>query len=82
MSKDFGYMSDKDWDEVARRFRLSPRERHVLTEVLAGRRIAEMEKSLNLPPDIVLSHLHSLYRKVGAKDRVDLAMRVMGAIAR
>jgi DNA-binding CsgD family transcriptional regulator len=41
-----------------------------------------MEKTLHLPSEAVLSHLNRLYRKVGAKDRVDLVMRTMGALAR
>ena len=75
-------MSEQDWEDIARRFRLSPRERQVLQHALAGRRIAEMEKSVRLPQEEVLAVLRSLFRKVGAKDRLDLAMRVMGASAR
>jgi DNA-binding CsgD family transcriptional regulator len=82
MSKDFGHISDRDWDAIAQRFRLTPRERQVLREALAGRKIAEMEKTLNQSHETVLAHLNSLYRKTGASDRVDLAMRVMGAVAR
>jgi DNA-binding NarL/FixJ family response regulator len=59
----------------------------VLTEIekqvarLAADGCADVEiaDQLDLPPAIVAAHLSSVFRKLGAQDRADLAKRLTGA---
>jgi DNA-binding CsgD family transcriptional regulator len=80
MEKDFAFMSDRDWSSITARFRLSPRECETLQLILAGRTSEELEKKLQLSRPAVKKVLMRLYRKVGARDRIDLALRVTRGI--
>ena len=48
---------------------LRPRERQVLESLLDGRTNREIAGNLNLGEETVKTHLRSLYRKLGARDR-------------
>jgi DNA-binding CsgD family transcriptional regulator len=48
---------------------LRPRERQVLESLLDGRTNREIAQELNLGEETVKTHLRSLYRKLGARDR-------------
>ena len=76
MEKDFGFMTTQDWRDVVVRFRLTPREVQLLQQILAGRTAEELERVMELSNAALQKHLLQLYRKVGAQDRIDLALRV------
>lgn len=51
---------------------LSPRERDVLAQVLAGKDIRNIASSLVISPGTVKAHLHRIYRKADVSRREDL----------
>lgn len=52
---------------------LSPRERQIARCVLEGKSNAVIEKELFIGRRTVESHLYSIYRKTGVKNRLQLA---------
>ena len=53
---------------------LSPREREVIHYVALGLRNAEVAKTLALSEQTVKTHLNSIFRKLGIRDRVELTL--------
>ncbi len=51
---------------------LSPRERDVLEQMLAGKDIRNIASALVISPGTVKAHLHRIYRKAGVSRREDL----------
>jgi two-component system, NarL family, response regulator DesR len=49
---------------------LTPRELEVLALLAAGNRTADIARQLGIAPGTVKTHLTSVYRKVGASNRV------------
>jgi RNA polymerase sigma factor (sigma-70 family) len=52
---------------------LTPREREILSHVIAGRTYAEIAHALVISEKTVSSHISNLLRKTGTANRVDLA---------
>lgn len=52
--------------------RLSPREREVLTMILAGRRLKEIAANLDISVKTVTTHRSRLLRKLGIEDNLGL----------
>lgn len=61
---------DTEWD-------LSPREMDVLALLVKGLENAEISATLFISPHTVKNHVSSIYRKSGAKNRLDL-IRILG----
>ncbi|MBI5014460.1 MAG: response regulator transcription factor [Deltaproteobacteria bacterium] len=53
---------------------LTHREDEVLRCIVEGRSSKEIAESLNVSPQTVKTHLHSIYEKLGVKNRVEAAM--------
>jgi DNA-binding CsgD family transcriptional regulator len=52
---------------------LTPREREILTRVVAGRTYGEIARELVISEKTVSSHISNLLRKTGAANRLDLS---------
>jgi len=63
------------------RRRLTRRELHVLDLVADGRSNKEITSELNIADGTLKIHLHHIYRKIGVKDRRQLAQSVRGETA-
>ena len=74
------WMSASLQTEIAARLRspemnaLSPREEEVVRCVAQGLRNAEVAKQLSISEQTVKTHLNSIFRKLGIRDRVELAL--------
>lgn len=55
---------------------LSPREREILTELVAGRRVPAIAKNLFISPHTVRNHLKSMYRKLDVSDQAALIDKI------
>ena len=53
---------------------LSPREEDVLRHVAMGLRNAEVAEKLSISEETVKTHLNRIFRKLGVRDRVELAL--------
>jgi DNA-binding NarL/FixJ family response regulator len=53
---------------------LSPREEDVLRHVAMGLRNAEIADRLSISEETVKTHLNRIFRKLGVRDRVELAL--------
>ena len=53
---------------------LSPREEEVVRYVALGLRNAEVAKELSISEQTVKTHLNSIFRKLGVRDRMELAL--------
>jgi DNA-binding NarL/FixJ family response regulator len=60
---------------------LSPREREVLGEVLAGLDNKRIAKRLCISEDTVKSHVKAIFRKLGARDRAHAVTLALGTAA-
>jgi DNA-binding CsgD family transcriptional regulator len=58
---------------------LSEREHEVAALVASGCSTKQIAEALFVSPHTVRAHLRSIYRKLGAKGRVDVARAIMGA---
>ena len=58
---------------------LTPREREILSHVVAGRTYAEIAAALVLSEKTVSSHISNMLRKTGAANRIELAHYARGA---
>jgi DNA-binding NarL/FixJ family response regulator len=56
---------------------LTPREREILTRVVAGRTYGEIARELVISEKTVSSHISNLLRKTGTSNRLDLARLAM-----
>lgn len=59
-----------------RRLRLTPRERQVISRLLAGRSNDEIGRDLGLARKTVEAHLGRLYERFGVSSRTELALRM------
>ena len=59
-------------DGDGRHKKLSPREREVMTMILAGRRLKEIAASLDISVKTVTTHRSRLLRKLGVEDNLGL----------
>ncbi len=55
---------------------LSPREKDVLSELLAGARVGAIANDLHISPSTVRSHLRSLFSKLGVSSQSELVQHV------
>jgi DNA-binding NarL/FixJ family response regulator len=59
---------------------LTPRERTILQYIVAGRTYGEIARELFISDKTVSSHVSSLLRKTGARNRIDLARLASRAV--
>jgi len=57
---------------------LSPREREILAELIAGLRVPAIAEKLFISPHTVRNHLKSMYRKLDVSDQTALIERIRG----
>jgi PAS domain S-box-containing protein len=55
---------------------LSPREREILSELVAGQRVAAIASKLFISPHTVRNHLKSMYRKLDVPNQAGLIERI------
>jgi DNA-binding NarL/FixJ family response regulator len=67
--------------DPADEFGLSPREREVLSEVLAGLDNKRIAGRLCISEDTVKSHVKAIFRKLGARDRAHAVALALGTAA-
>jgi DNA-binding CsgD family transcriptional regulator len=63
---------------VARDWKLTPRERHILPHLLDGRSNRAIATALAITPRTVESHLTSMFKKAGVESRAELVALVWG----
>ena len=66
-----------DSKEVARKLRLTERERQVLGLILAAKSNREIAKTLGIEERTVKAHVGRLMRKTGADNRIELSMQAL-----
>lgn len=72
-------INDRGWARVGRRLQLSPRQLEIVRILLEGSTIAGAARELHIRPDTVKTHLKRVYRRLGVRSRVELAVRVLSA---
>jgi DNA-binding CsgD family transcriptional regulator len=73
-ARTFGAAEPKPFDgnpQALESLGISPREREVLEEIVAGRSNKEIAARLNVSPNTVKTHVARLFEKLGAKRRTD-----------
>jgi DNA-binding CsgD family transcriptional regulator len=65
-------------DELRRRFGLSAREEEVYLLLVSGSSNQDIADRLFIAPGTVKNHIHNIYEKTGALNRVDLALLLGG----
>jgi DNA-binding NarL/FixJ family response regulator len=70
-------LTPEQWAEVADRLRLTPRELEVTVLTIEGRTRPAIARRLKLKTGTVRHHLRHLYRKLGVRDRLGLACRIL-----
>ena len=53
---------------------LSPREEEIVRYIGQGLRNAEIAKTLAISEETVKTHLTKIFRKIGVRDRIELAL--------
>jgi DNA-binding CsgD family transcriptional regulator len=61
------------WEQVQTEFALSPRDKEIIALVLAGKSNRQIEDELYLSAHTIKNYIYKLYRKLGVKNRVQLA---------
>jgi DNA-binding CsgD family transcriptional regulator len=71
----------RDWNRVEREesARLTPRQRQVLAQLMAGSSEKELAYELNVSPHTVHEHIKAIHRAFGARSRGELLARVAKA---
>jgi len=59
---------------------LSPREREILGELVAGLRVPAIASKLFISPHTVRNHLKSMYRKLDVSDQASLIERIRSLV--
>lgn len=57
--------------------KLTPRERDIVRHVARGLRNAEVAAALSISEETVKTHLNNIFRKLGLRDRVELALHAV-----
>jgi DNA-binding CsgD family transcriptional regulator len=60
---------------------LTPREREVLVQLVAGDRVASIARELEISQNTVRNHLKSIFRKLSVRSQVELLDRLKAARA-
>jgi DNA-binding NarL/FixJ family response regulator len=82
ISAEFQSPLDQDeWKEIARRLRLTPRQKDVVELILRGMRDKQIATALGLSVRTVREHLSHLFARLEARDRIGLVLRIF-ALAR
>jgi len=61
------------WERVRAEFALSPRDMEIITRVLAGKSNRQIEEELFLSGHTIKNYIYRLYKKLGVRNRVQLA---------
>ena len=57
---------------IAKFEELSPRQREIISRLVAGERVAEIARAMYLSPSTIRNHLSAIYRKFGVHSQVEL----------
>ena len=67
---------EKDWETVAREYKLTSRELEVLIVTFSGLSNPDIAKKLYISESTVKQHLSHIYRKMGVKNRYELLQKI------
>ncbi|MBL8746029.1 MAG: helix-turn-helix transcriptional regulator [Phycisphaerae bacterium] len=70
-------LTNSEWTAVGLALRLSPRELQIVQAVFDDKKEAAIADDLGISSHTVHTHLERLYRKVGARGRTTMAVRVL-----
>lgn len=70
------------WEEVAQRFKLSPREGDVVRGIMEGECEPSIARTLGISAHTVHTHVTRAYRKLAVHSRAELALRIASAFVR
>lgn len=73
------FLTSVQWKAIEECFGLSPRESQILRAAITGATEAAIGECLHISPHTVHTHMRRLYRKTGARDRIQLVLRVFEA---
>lgn len=69
-------------DTLARRWGVTPRELEIIELVLDGKTNREIQGALGISLDTVKKHIYNIYRKIGVRNRIELANQIAHTDAR
>jgi len=69
--------SDRAWQAIADRLRLSGQELKIVQGVFNGRKESAIAMDLGISAHTVHTHFERLHHKLGVADRVELVLRIM-----
>jgi DNA-binding CsgD family transcriptional regulator len=75
------FLTPAEWNFIARRLNLSPRELEIVAHVLADEKESTIALGLAISSHTVHTFLKRLYLKLGVTSRVELVMRVFAEYA-
>jgi len=70
--------SEQEWAEIIEGLSLSPRESQIIKCLFADESDKKIAMDLKIAIPTVRTHMSRLFRKLGANDRADLALHVVG----
>lgn len=68
------------WNEVARKFQISQREREIMELILQGKSNKDIEEMLFISYNTVKNHLYNLYQKLGVNSRGQMVHVMLQAL--
>lgn len=71
--------SEIEWTDLGRRFALSPRQRQIARMICLGRSNRSIGQRLGLKLDTIRMHNRELFRKLGARQRIGVVVRLVMA---
>lgn len=74
--EDMGCGKDESFTDHEEKYRLSDRETEIINLLRIGMETKEIGKKLNISESTVNSHITNIYKKSGAKNRIDLLNRM------
>ena len=72
-------LSNEDWQRVAGRLGLSPRELQLVQLIFDGKKLATIARDMSLSLGTVKTYSQRVKRKLAVSDQRELALAVMGA---
>lgn len=70
-------LTNAEWTAVGISLRLSPRELQIVQAVFDDQKESAIADGLGISAHTVHTHLERLYRKVGARGRTTMAVRIL-----
>lgn len=72
-------LDQDEWEAIARRLELTPRQTEVVGLILHGKRDKQIATELGLSVRTVREHLSHLFERLGVNDRMELVLHIFSA---